>query len=281
MSLYPTPERRSELERRIQLRQADRVRPEQPAVDEPGRLQHQRQHEAVRALQHAARNAEVPDRPVVAEWEPGALSDAYSRQEQVRLGDRQPDPRVQPDDDERVHLRIYVHRFPNVFEDPSKVDRTALGASFKGVFKNKVAQIPACYATGEMAAMLNPGGFEVGGNRGLFADKHLPSIQNNLTKVWGTHTVKGGFYWEYIINNQPANGFTNGQLGFDTGNARSSGSPYGDLLLGRINDYQEQSFNRLNNIGYHTFEFFVQDAWKVTRRLTLDLGLRASHFQPW
>ena len=136
-------------------------------------------------------------------------------------------------------------------------------------------------ASGELAAMVNPGGFEVGGSRGLFADKHLPSIQNNLSKVWGTHTVKGGVYWEYIINNQPANGFTNGQLAFDVSNARSSGSPYADLLLGRINNYQEQSFNRLNNIGYHTFEFFVQDAWKITRRLSLDLGLRASHFQPW
>jgi hypothetical protein len=171
--------------------------------------------------------------------------------------------------------------FPNVFEDPDKVDRTKLGADFPGVFKNNVVQIPAWYATGEMAAMLNPGGFELGGNRGLFADKHMPSIQNNLTKVLGTHTIKGGFYWEYIINNQPANGFTNGLIGVDTGNDRSSGSPYADLLLGRINNYQEQNFNRLNNIGYHTYEFFVQDAWKATRRLTLDLGLRASHFQPW
>lgn len=171
--------------------------------------------------------------------------------------------------------------FPNVFEDPSKVDRKALGAPFGGVFNNNVAQVPAFFATGDMAAIVNPGGFEVGGSRGLFADKHLPSIQDNISKVWGTHTVKGGFYWEYIINNQPANGFTNGQLGFDTGNPRSSGSAYGDLLLGRINNYQEQNFNRLNNIGYHTYEFFVQDAWKVTRRLSLDFGLRASHFQPW
>ena len=171
--------------------------------------------------------------------------------------------------------------FPNVFEDPSKVDRTQLGATFGGVFHNNVVQIPSWNASGELAAMVNPGGFEVGGSRGLFADKHLPSIQNNLSKVWGTHTVKGGVYWEYIINNQPANGFTNGQLAFDVSNPRSSGSPYADLLLGRINNYQEQSFNRLYNIGYHTFEFFVQDAWKITRRLSLDLGLRASHFQPW
>ena len=78
------------------------------------------------------------------------------------------------------------------------------------LFKYRLLRI-----SGELAAIVNPGGFEVGGNRGLFADKHLPSIQDNLSKVWGTHTVKGGIYWEYIINNQPANGFTNGQLGFD------------------------------------------------------------------
>ena len=59
------------------------------------------------------------------------------------------------------------------------------------MFKNGVAQIPAFTGWGgEMATMLNPGGFEVGGSRGLFADKYLPSIQNNITKVWGTHTVK-------------------------------------------------------------------------------------------
>ncbi len=28
-------------------------------------------------------------------------------------------------------------------------------------------------------------------------------------------------------------------------------------------------------------EFFAQDSWKVTRRLTLDHGLRVSHFSPW
>jgi hypothetical protein len=172
--------------------------------------------------------------------------------------------------------------FPNVFEDPSKVERANVGFPTQGLFKNGVTQIPAFTGWGgEMATMLNPGGFEVGGSRGLFADKYLPSLQNNTTKVWGTHSVKFGAYWEYIRNNQPANPYTNGLAVFSNWGSNTTGSGYGDMLTGRITQYEESSFARLNDIGYHTAEFFVQDSWKATRRLTLDLGLRASHFQPW
>ena len=172
--------------------------------------------------------------------------------------------------------------FPNVFEDPDKVDRTKLGYPYKGLWKNGVTQIPSFTGWGgEMATILNPGGFEVGGSRGLFADKYLPSFSDNITKVWGTHTTKFGVFYEYIRNNQPASGNTNGQITYSNGAVNSSGSVYGDMLLGRFSGYQEQSFNRLNDIAYNQFEFFAQDSWKVNRRLTLEYGLRVSHFQPW
>src|SRR4029077_15974792 len=59
------------------------------------------------------------------------------------------------------------------------------------------------------------------------------------------------------------------------------GNAYADLLIGNLNSYSETSFNRVNDISYNTFEFFVQDSWKVSRRLTLELGLRMTHFTPW
>lgn len=173
-------------------------------------------------------------------------------------------------------------KFPNVFEDPSKVDRTKVGYNYQGLWKNGVAQIPSFTGWGgEMATLLNPGGFEVGGSRGLYADKYMPTFSDNLTKVWGTHTAKFGVFYEWIRNAQPANGNTNGQIILSNWGGNSSGSGYADLLLGRATQYNEQSFNRLNDITYNTFEGFAMDSWKVSRRLTVDYGIRISHFAPW
>jgi hypothetical protein len=170
--------------------------------------------------------------------------------------------------------------FPNVFQDPKKVDRSALGINIPSIYKNSVSQIPAAGAWGgDLATIFNPGGFEAGGSKGLFADKYLPSVSDSLSKVWGTHTMKFGVYYEFIINDQPGNGFSNGWM--IEAPWAGSGNDYADLLMGKVANYQEQNFNPLHNEAYHTMEFFAQDSWKVTRRLTLDYGLRVSHFGSW
>ena len=182
---------------------------------------------------------------------------------------------------EFVFAYTYI-AFPNVFDDPNKVDRTQLGYPYQGLWKNGVAQIPSFTGWGgEIATLFNPGGFEAGGARGLYADKYMPSISDNVTKVWGTHTAKFGFFYEWIRNSQPANPYTNGLMILSNWGSNTTGSSYADLLTGRMTQYTETSFARLNDIAYNTYEFFAQDQWKVTRRFTLEGGLRAAHFQPW
>ena len=53
------------------------------------------------------------------------------------------------------------------------------------------------------------------------------------------------------------------------------------LLTGNLNSYNEANKNRINDIHYATYEFFGQDSWKATRKLTLEFGVRFTHFQPW
>ena len=172
--------------------------------------------------------------------------------------------------------------FPNVFGNASKVSRKALNIPFTGLFGNGVDQIPSVTGWGgEFATMFNPGGFEAGGSGGLFAKKDLPSFSDTLSKVWGTHTVKFGAYYEYVINNQPNNTYSNGlfvQAGWAGG---SSGNPYADLLAGFAGQYQETNFSNLHNEAYKTTEFFGMDSWRVNKRLTVDYGLRMSHLGAW
>jgi hypothetical protein len=174
--------------------------------------------------------------------------------------------------------------FPNIFADPAKVNRANVGYNYKGLFNNGVAQIPSFGGNGnagEAGLVFNPGGFEDGGAAGLFADKWMPSMSDTLTKVKGDHTLKVGFFYEWIRNSQPGNGDTNGYSQVNVSNTYSDGNAYADLLTGNLSQYQDQSFNRLYTINYNTLEFFVQDTWKATRRLTLNGGVRFTHFQPW
>ena len=171
--------------------------------------------------------------------------------------------------------------FPNEFANPSAVDRTQVGYPYQGIFHNGIKQIPNLSQYNNQAAMMfNPGGFEAG-NGNLFAIKHLLSFGDNLAKVLGTHTMKAGFYAEYVINNQPANNDVQGDLTFDIANPNTSGNAYGDMLLGRVNSFSQANFNNLHNEAYRLFEFFLQDSWRVTRRLTVDYGMRFQHLGQW
>jgi hypothetical protein len=173
--------------------------------------------------------------------------------------------------------------FPNVFEDPTKVDRAAVGYTYKGLFKNGVAQVPNLAGNSSEAANISTfGGFEVGGKTaGLYANKYMPSASDTISKIWGTHTLRAGVFWEHIRNAQPNNANTQGQLSFSNSNSNSVGNVYADMVLGNLNSYNETNFNRINDISYDTFEGFVQDSWKVSRRLTIEMGIRITHFTPW
>ncbi|HKD07299.1 MAG TPA: carboxypeptidase-like regulatory domain-containing protein [Bryobacteraceae bacterium] len=168
----------------------------------------------------------------------------------------------------------------NSFEDPSKVDPAALGTSFKTIFGATTNEIPAMTGWGSgFANMIQPSGFQLTGS--LYAKKTLPTIADNLSKVWGTHTAKFGFYWEKTSNNQPSNNQANGELIFANWGGNTTGNSYADLLTGNMAQYTETNKDVLIIMHYQPIEFYGQDSWKITKHLTIDYGVRMSHFGPW
>jgi len=182
---------------------------------------------------------------------------------------------------ETVFGYTYIN-FPNSLTNKNAVDRTKLGIPFTGIYKNGVAQIPSILSySGEIGSIFNPGGFEAG-NGTLFATKYLPSLSSNVTKVLNVHTIKAGVYWERIINSQPSNNNSNGNIQFQSYNsAPTTGNFYSDLLQGQVQRYDEASKNIIRDEGFDTFEFFLQDSWKVNKRLTLEYGMRFHHLGQW
>ncbi len=167
--------------------------------------------------------------------------------------------------------------FPNTIDDRSKVSRQALGYPYQGVFGQSNDQIPSVFVNGGGPIYFNPGGFDPI----LFAKKWQFNFAENITKVWGTHAAKLGFYFERITNDQPGNGNSNGSITEDRGTATSTGNGFADLLLGRVGSYNEQTKNVLHNIAWNRFEFYAQDTWKVKPNVTLNFGARVSSIAPW
>jgi outer membrane receptor protein involved in Fe transport len=105
---------------------------------------------------------------------------------------------------------------------------------------------------------------------------------DNMTKTRGSHTIKAGFYAQRSSKPQTSFARINGDINFtsDANNPLNTGHPYANALLGIYNTYQ-QANNFLNgDYLYWNVEGYVQDNWKVNRRLTLDYGLRVSWYQP-
>ena len=171
--------------------------------------------------------------------------------------------------------------FPNTFVNPDAIDRTKVGYPYHGFFNNGIAQIPNILSASNQTAVLsNNGGFAAGGGT-LFANKPLGSMADNIAKVWGRHTIKGGFYTEYVANIQPAGGAANGSMTFDATSPISSGNAYGDMLLGRVSAFSQVNFNNVNRIASKLYEGYVQDSWKVFRNFTVDYGMRFQHEGQW
>jgi hypothetical protein len=103
------------------------------------------------------------------------------------------------------------------------------------------------------------------------------TLADDWSKVKGNHVLQAGGEWIWGIKRQDAFAATQGAYTFS---GVHTDDPVSDFLLGL-----DTSFNQSDHVPRHydhwrQFEPYVQDDWKATRRLTLNLGLRYVYGSP-
>ena len=146
--------------------------------------------------------------------------------------------------------------------------------------RNRLPSIsPGNGAYGGDSVAMGGGGFALPGR------DTKPTFVNSFTWVKGNHTYKFGGemifeglpivvgYRAYGIigfsANETADPYSTG-LTFANG---STGYSYASFLTGNMNSLVDQGLDDMR-LGNHSFGLYAQDSWKVTRKLTVDYGLR-------
>jgi hypothetical protein len=106
------------------------------------------------------------------------------------------------------------------------------------------------------------------------------ALSDNLTMIHGKHSLKIG---ALIVRNRKdqngRSGYT-GNLAFNTNATRSTGNAFADALLGNFRTYNEADNDPMGFFRFNQYEAYATDSWKITRKLSLEIGARFYHFGP-
>ncbi len=104
------------------------------------------------------------------------------------------------------------------------------------------------------------------------------TYRDNVTKIVRTHTLQFGAYFAAAQKNEDNSVDTQGILTFDTSSPISSGNSFADLLMGNVASYKQSNSTIKYYNRYKILEPYFQDDWRITKKLTLNLGVRVSLF---
>jgi hypothetical protein len=118
-------------------------------------------------------------------------------------------------------------------------------------------------------ASINNGGLPV------YASDGEQIFSDDFTKVKGSHTIQAGTLFIFGIKRQNNFATSEGSYSFS---GVHSGDPVADFLLGLDSSFNQNNTLLRGYFRYHQSESYIQDDWKVTRKLTLNLGLRLQYY---
>ena len=169
------------------------------------------------------------------------------------------------------------HIFLTALNEPAALPAGAMGALFNNSFGGKLPSINlggnAAYDGGANGVLAQDTGYFPWNNA-----NPTYTYRDNLTKIAGNHTLIMGVYFAAAQKNEDSTADVQGILTFSAGSPVSTGNSFADLLMGNVAEYQQTNLYTKYYNRYKIVEPYFQDDWRITKRLTLNLGLRVSLF---
>ena len=97
-------------------------------------------------------------------------------------------------------------------------------------------------------------------------------INDNFSKVAGTHTLKFGFVGRRYQVTNPYEYANSGMFSFNGAGKYTTGDPGADFLLGVPDSYVQNS-GGFQDFRTYEYYFYAQDSWKIKSDLTLNYGI--------
>src|SRR5438445_11347487 len=201
----------------------------------------------------------------------------------------------------------YTHTF-----SPSLINVLRAGLNYLHTTRispsaNDLTNIPGQFGIQGIPQLQENGGlpaFGIGGLQTLGSNAFLPSdevsstfqLTDDVTKIYGKHTFKMGFEWQHVKFSTLQPPWSRGQFNFDgiytdipnnakgnTGRAQFLLTPIASTVPGGVDFVGGSNQVFVSNIsltanGKDYYGGYVQVDWKLTPKLTLNLGLRYDFF---
>jgi hypothetical protein len=133
------------------------------------------------------------------------------------------------------------------------------------------------YVPHTMNVAVNNGDLRFSGNHTVAAkiDSKVYQVSDDLSHVWGRHQFGVGTNIQYSYFDGWDYAGANGSFNFS---GRITGLPLGDFMTGQMSTFTHGGPNINTNHQWY-IGVYGQDAWRLSNRLTLNLGLRWDPFQ--
>ena len=105
--------------------------------------------------------------------------------------------------------------------------------------------------------------------------------RDDFSKVWGSHSLKTGIHITRSRTDENIRFNDQGAVSFTTSARLTTRNVIGDALLGNFQNYTESGADADYWGRFNQIDAYFQDNWKVSRRLTVEMGIRYNYIPPF